>query len=252
MTVLGEQFRREGRGGESDRLRQKQWFIKARQENARREDMADKLEQNVSAFASAAIVAAPPVQIEVFETKLDSYDIAIVAALMGNQEQMDVVTASIADILSRAYVMDDGRRVFKTEDGTQVFDEHGDEVTREELDPGVIGDHVPTWETFSKDRGEKAHLEAERAQIIEFQEQADTARERISQGGISEDELAELDAALSRAMPDAVRIHIPGMTPQGPVVSLKEKFSAPATMRAPVMQSSQNIDVSAPQPTGVQ
>ena len=252
MTVLGEQFRREGRGGESDRLRQKQWFIKARQENARREDIADKLEQNVSAFASAAIVAAPPVQVEVFETKLDSYDIAIVAALMGNQERMDVVTASIADILSRAYVMDDGRRVFKTEDGTQVFDEHGDEVTREELDFDQIGPDRPTNEAYSSDLASRQALLEQRAQIIEFQEHADAARERIAQGGISEDELAELDAALSRAMPDAVRIHIPGMTPQGPGVSLKEEFSAPATARAPVIQSSQNIGVSAPQPAGVQ
>ena len=252
MTVLGEQFRREGRGGESDRLRQKQWFIKARQENAHREDMADKLEQNVSAFASAAIVAAPPVQIEAFEVKLDSYDVAIVAALMGNQEQMDVVTASIVDILSRAYVMDDGRRVFKTEDGTQVFDEFGTELPADEIDPLQIDDSHPTWEAFSAKNELEQSLEAERAQIIEFQEQADAARERIAQGGISEDELAELDAALSRAMPDAVRIHIPSMTPQEPGVSLKEEFSAPAAMRAPLMQSSQNIGVSAPQPVGVQ
>lgn len=42
---------------------------------------------------------------------------------------------------------------------------------------------------------------------LQFQEKVDTARERIDGREISEADLAELDADLLEAMPDAVRSH---------------------------------------------
>lgn len=66
-------------------------------------------------------------RIEQFTVTLDTYDHAIVIALMENQEALDSVNDQIDRLLDRAHVMADGRRVFKAEDGTQVFDEFGQE-----------------------------------------------------------------------------------------------------------------------------
>ena len=66
---------------------------------------------------------ATDMQIQEFEAKLDRYEAATVAALIENQERLDVVTAQMIVLLDQTYVLEDGRRVFKTEDGTQVFDE---------------------------------------------------------------------------------------------------------------------------------
>ena len=140
---------------------------------------------------------------------------------MENQELLDAVNARIEDMLSRAYVMEDGRRMFKTDDGTQVFDEFGTEVSRDELDFDLIGDERPTseaYETLVENRGQ---LEAERTEILEFQEKADAAREQIADGEISEDDLAELDADLLDAMPDVVRGNVSGLEPREPAPNLR-------------------------------
>ena len=47
---------------------------------------------------------------------------------------------------SQAYLLPDGRRVFKTEDGSRVFDEHSIEVT--DFDPETIEDWRPRREAF--------------------------------------------------------------------------------------------------------
>jgi len=212
MVALGEHFKSEDRGRHSEWLRQQRWFIKARQDHQRREEIADKIENSVTALATE-VVMATQTQIKSFEVKLDSYDEATVVALMENQELIDAVQDRISDMLARAYFMDDGRRVFKTEDGTQVFDEFGVEVSPDDLDPDLIDDNRPTYEEYAADVAALAALEAGRTEIIEFQERVDAAREDIADGEISEAELEELDAELLDAMPPTVRGHVSGLEP---------------------------------------
>jgi len=156
---------------------------------------------------------ASPIKIKKFEIKLDGYDEAIVTALMENQELLDAVRDDIAAMLAQAYVMEDGRRVFKTEDGAQVFDEFGIEVQADEVDPLQIDDSLPSWEEFSAKNDLEQSLEAERAQIFEFQEKVDNAREQIAEDEISEADLEALDADLLEAMPPAVRGHVADVEP---------------------------------------
>ena len=122
-------------------------------------------------------------------------------------------------MLAQAYVMEDGRRVFETEDGTQVFDEFGTEVGKDEIDPLQIDDSNPTWEAFSADLALEAYLNAQRADILEFQEKLDGAREQVAVGGISEVDLAELDADLLEAMPDTVKTHVAGLEVSEPEIA---------------------------------
>lgn len=175
----------------------------------RREKEQDATDENIGAFA----VAATFEEIEAFEVKLDTYDEAAVAALMENREQLDAVQARIELLLQQAYVMEDGRRVFKTEDGTQVFDEHGNEVSHDELDYDLISDDRPSWESYQTETEYRDALVAERQQIIEFQDKVAAAREETADGEISKDRLEELDADLAASVPPPVRAHMPGMEP---------------------------------------
>ncbi len=172
------------------------------------------------------IALATEFAIAEFETKLDSYDEATVAALMENQELLEAVNVRILEMLNNAYVMDDGRRVFKTEDGTQVFDEFGKEVAANELDFEEIGPERPTWEAFSAEVSLRNNLETERAQILEFQEKVDAARDQISEGEITADELNELDAELANALPPSVKAQLPGSDQPEDAPDLQTVFGA--------------------------
>lgn len=248
MIQLGEHFASEDRSRHSEWLRQQRWFIKSRQDNERREDIQVKQGDDFAAFASEVIMATAT-QLKAFEVKLDTYDHATVAALMENQELLDAVNDRIDAMLARAHVMEDGRRVFKTEDGMQVFDEFGGEVAAEELDPAAISNDRPTWEAYSAEQETKQALTTERAQIIEFQEKLDSAREQIAEGEISETDLEALDAELLETMPDAVRAHVPDLEPRAVVPDLTAQFRAPAAIPAAQTQSA---EASAPAPAPFQ
>ncbi|MGH1330672.1 MAG: hypothetical protein ACRBBK_07305 [Paracoccaceae bacterium] len=173
------------------------------------------MEEDIVGLAAEAIMATE-VQLVKFEAKLDRYDEATVKALMENQELLDAVNARIDAMLEQAYVMEDGRRVFRTEDGTQVFDEHGTEVSSLVLDPQLIDPALPSWEAYSADITIQTELTAERTAILDYQERLDVAREEIDGGEISEADLEALDADLLDAMPDAVRANVPGLEPSEP------------------------------------
>jgi len=209
VILLGDHFSSDDRSRHSEWLRRQQWFIKARNQQERQREVTEKLDDEILSLATE-VVMATEMQIEEFKVKLDTYDEATVFALMENQEQLDAVNAQILAMLERAYVMEDGRRVFKTEDGTQVFDEKGTEVTRDELDFDLISPSAPTWEQRLELLGKRNQLTTERKQILEFQEKVDQAREKVADGKISSDELDELDAELSDATPVSVKKYLKG------------------------------------------
>lgn len=209
MIHLKNHFAKDHRSHHSDWLRQQQWFIKSRHMQEKRDDKAEKLQDDLLSFASE-IILATEIQIQEFNIKLDHYDEAIVKALMDNQVALENVRANIELMLENAYVLEDGRRVFKTEDGTQVFDEHGIEVMQNELNFGLIPPDNKTWQEFTKNLSLEAELQVERGQLIEFQEQLDSAREISARDGVTEKELDDLDADLFEDMPPSVKSNISG------------------------------------------
>ncbi|MCE8006407.1 hypothetical protein [Aestuariivita sp.] len=140
---------------------------------------------------------------------------------------MALVQAEKDALLEQAYVMEDGRRVFRTEDGGQVFDEFGQEVGAMEIDPMMIPDTAPTWETYSVPFNEEIRLQAERTQILEYQQQLDDAREALESGDITKAELEDLQTSLAEDMPDAVRVQLPTDHPTAALEQAAE-VSAPA------------------------
>ena len=238
MVQLSKHFASEGRSRHSEWLRQQRWFIKAQQDHQRRESDLERQEDSLTALGGDLIMATQA-QIESFEVRLDTYDQATVEALMENQELLDAVNDRIDAMLSQAYVMEDGRRVFRTEDGTQVFDEHG-ELSPDEIDPSL-----PTWEAYAPLMHESARLTAERTEILEFQDRLDDAREQIAEGEISEADLEALDADLLEAMPDAVRAHVPDIEPREVTPSLTAQFRPSA---AESTGQTQRIETPVPAP----
>lgn len=209
MIQLGEHFRHGDRSRHSEWLRQQQWFIKARRDRDQQEKIADRLDDDILALA-VEVVLATQIQIEEFKAKLDTYDEATVIALMENQEMLDAVRTEIQSMLARAYVMEDDRRVFKSEDGSFVIDEFGENVSHDEINFDMIPDDNPSAETFMRAKQAEGNLLAERQKIHEFQEKLDTAHEKIADGEVSKSELDELDADLTGAMPPSVKAHVVG------------------------------------------
>ncbi|MEM1369879.1 MAG: hypothetical protein AAGG02_18110 [Cyanobacteria bacterium P01_H01_bin.15] len=203
MIKLADHFQRDESARHSDWLRQQRWFIKAKNQNEQREKLEDKADVEFVAFASEAIAASQD-QISEFQDRLDKYDAATVEAIMLNQQELDKVQQSLEAMLANAHTLEDGRRVFKTEDGTQVFDEFGAEMSEDEVAFESIAPDKPTWEEFQIEIELEQSLIVEQNQLLEFQNQLDDVREISSKDGTTVDELSELEADLEAAMPSSV------------------------------------------------
>jgi len=225
MIQLANHFRSDDSRRHSEWLRQQQWFIKAKHDQERREKVEDKLDDDLAAFA-AEVVMATEMRMREFEARLDSYDEATVVALMENSEALEAVRQRLDDFLTRAFVMDDGRRVFLTEDRVQAFDEFGAEVTRDELDFDLVPDGLPTWEEVEPDILLEQQLTVEREEILEYQAKLDEAREASSDGEMTIEEMDEFDAELEALMPKSVKAQIPGMDAAAELTSVRSDFSA--------------------------
>ena len=239
MIQLVEHFGKDRISPKNEWVRQQRWFIKARQNRLRREELQDQFQDDITALASS-VVLATSAQLQEFEAKLDMYDEATVKALMLNQEQLDIVNSHIQDLLNNAHVMEDGTRVFKTRDGTQVFDEFGNEVSSEVLHPDLIAPSKPIWEDYKEKIDHLDELKIQREEILEFQEKADATRHRISEGNVSEDELDDLKGGLEDMMPEAVKVQMEGYQPTTQKQDLKSQFHSPAR---PVIEQTVKITV---------
>nr|WP_306267001.1 hypothetical protein [Pararhizobium sp. IMCC3301] len=222
MDQLADHFRNKDRSL-PDQGSQRHWFIKARQDQQKRSDIEGRMDDDILGLA-AEVVMATQIQIDEFKVKLDTYDEATVIALMENQAALDLVNARLQALLDRAYVMEDGRRVFKTEDGAQVFDEHGLEISPDQLDFDLIEPSRPSWESYQPDFELRNNLDAERQGILDFQEKLDAARDKIADGEISANDLDDLDAELVDAMPPSVRAHVPGFDSASNAPEMKAAF----------------------------
>jgi len=210
---------------DSELAKQHIWFIKARQDQAKREYVSDKKEEATYALGNEVALASE-IQLRQFNLKLDEYEVATTAALMKNQEQLEIVISKIDAMLAQAYELPDGRRVFKTENGEQVFDEHGVEVMPDELEFDLISSSRPTWEEHQNLTSQRNVLKIERTQLTEYQEKLDEAREQTSGGRISEADLLVIETDLDKSIPLAVRQELPPIENADLAPKLSDKFTA--------------------------
>ena len=204
MLILNHHFKQaHSPTSQKWRLEQERQRQTERKQQERKEERASS---DLLSAASDALLASDQ-QVQAMQQRLATYETATVAALMDNQEELDAVQAKIDAMLATAHVMPDGRRVFRTEDGMQVFDEDGQEVSAEELDPMLITPTSTTWEAYQVQIQLRDTLNQERQEILDYQEKLDAARERLDEGLMSLNDLEALEADLDEAMPISVREH---------------------------------------------
>lgn len=208
--------------------REQHFMFEKRVKDRKREEREDRVESDISDFAGAVMMATDE-QIAEFTLQLDHYDEATVKALYENEQALDAVKERIEDMLARAYVLPDGRRVFKTEDGLRVFDENGTELDASVIDPDQIEDYRPRWEAFHPETDLRDSLIKERSEILKFQEHLVDARDRIAEGDLTVDDLDELEAGLKADAPEAVLRHMPGYEP-AQALDLQSNFTASAKL----------------------
>ncbi|MCM2397752.1 hypothetical protein NBH19_16900 [Rhizobium sp. S95] len=177
--------------------------LKLEQDKEKKLERDERERQDEQFLDMVVAVLATETEVKDFTVKLDAYDTAIIEALYENEEKMKIVRQDLKVLLDQAYVLPDGRRVFKTEDGTRIFDEHGAEVT--DLDPDLIDEKHPYWEKYEGPFKQKFALEEERKELLEFQKRTDDARAELDEGGMTKDRLDELETILAKNAPDAVK-----------------------------------------------
>ncbi len=167
------------------------------------------------------------------EEKLDRYDAAVVQALTENEADLRRVREAREQLLLQAHVLPDGRRVFRTEDGMRLFDEHGVEISAEVISANEIRDDTPAWESFQELGAEQDRLLLERRDIIEYQEKLDHVRERVNDTDVTPDELDALEREMDIDVMERISAQL-GARPQTPAAaSLGRNELFPAASFAP-------------------
>jgi len=215
---------------ERDKQRQK-WFIAAREQRERKEDIEAKAEDEFFDYAVSEILATQT-EIANFQAKLDTYDEATTLALMENTEALAVIQGQLDTMLDRAFVMEDGRKVFKSEDGTWAVDQDGNKLNPEVDSIEAIPQTQDTAETYLEALQEKQRLELERQELHDYQDKLDNARERSNSDDFTKEELDELEKELEADMPQAVKQRLPDYDPSQEI-DLKADFSATAKPAIP-------------------
>ena len=277
MIQLVEHFK--NKSSHSEWLRQQRWFVKARRDQERKEELADQMDDEFLSLATDVIMATQA-QIKQFNTRLDSYeakidayeanlnayDTAIIKALNENQTKLDEVDKRLNKVEARlqgmrdhAYVIEDGRRVFKFKDGARVIDEFGGNVTRDEVDFDLVSGHhadtylgdmairrnmLDTRAALSEDRNNlyqaQDELDAARDNLAEARGKLHAAREGIENEGLTVGEIEELEADLLDAMPASTlptlpvsaMKHLSGVKNSATIPAAKDAFTANAAPAA--------------------
>ena len=206
-------------------------FFKEVERKADRKQANDQTEDTVEAATSMVMLAAEADLIE-FDAELDDYRTVTVEALIENERQRTAVQAEIDELLAKAYVLEDGRRVFKTRDGLRVFDEHGVELSAEEIDPELIEEWRPVQESYAERRDFQQQLIDEHEQLLTFEGKVEEAMEQRRSGKMTVNDLEDLRDDLNDCAPEAVLSRMDGYEPTEPV-SMKSDFGK-ATSFVPV------------------
>lgn len=168
---------------------------KTRDERERAEDLNDAI---AIAYVSDSLISDQLSRIAALQE-------AVIVALTENQERLEQAQQELNEIQAGAHVLPDGRRVYRTKDGSEVRDEAGAAVDPLVISPGEISLVRPTAEQYETKAAEIERLREERQALFEYQETLDQAEERLSEGEISQAEFDKLKSDLESSMPIALR-----------------------------------------------
>lgn len=210
-----------------------QMLLREKTAERERRERRDDLDNKSAELMEFAVAMISSTEASEFRIELDHYDAATIEALQRNEMELTRVEQKLDEMFAKAYALPDGRRVFKTEDGLRVFDENGQELDGSIIDPDMIEDFRPRWEPVKDTIDRRDALATERAEILDYQEKLDEARQRLDDGDLTREEFDNLRETLKADMPEAVRTQIPelqeanlSVTPEVPTVSEDLAISA--------------------------
>jgi hypothetical protein len=163
---------------------------------------------------AVAVIMAGDRDIASLQADIDGYQAQTIEVLHANELDLLEARRKVEEMLEKAYVLPDGRRVFKTEDGLQVFDENGNQIPADQLDPDELNDLLPKWESYSEKLEELERLEAEREALVAYQAKLDEAEKRLEAGDLTQGEFDQIKDGLLMEMPQAVRARVPELVEQ--------------------------------------
>ncbi|MEM8541609.1 MAG: hypothetical protein AAGF25_11710 [Pseudomonadota bacterium] len=232
MIQLANHFRDIERSRHSEWLHQRKWFIKAKHDQERREKIEEQAEDSFIALSSDVIIATEiqirefQARMEAFEVKLDDYDAkltildeAVAEALLEQISKLELLEADKQAMLDSAFTLEDGRKVFRSEDSTFAVDETGNRLGQLEFEaqdipagPDTAEDYLKKLDDISATKSEIDQLHKAQQDIDAARDNSAEAREILKRGrdlagteGVSVGELDDLEKELEGAMPK----HIP-------------------------------------------
>jgi len=248
--------------GKSEGERLREWRLHQRQlEQTRRDhdkkkaDAADELESDLVSAAMVVVtteeIDAFTVRLDEFDARLDDYHEASVEALIEANAKLEIVNDKLDKTRERldamrekAFELEDGRRVFVSEDGTWSIDVTGNSVAIDEVPVDIIPNNARIADQYKASMeyeaeliGQQFAIEGEIEDIHhfdrlreEYEERADAIRGQLEKDGATkeqldryEDELDRMDAELTSAMPSSVRARVNGLSME---TELPEMMSA--------------------------
>lgn len=237
MIGLTDHFSEKDKHSEREAIRNRRWFIKAREDRLRREEVAERADTELVDLAMS-VALATQAQIEAFqiklqsyearlddyEDKLNAYDEAVTKALMDRLSRVAQFEKNHAELQEDAFRLPDGTRVYRSKAGDYVIDDNGSRVSSDIVEAVSIPDGFTYAEDYQASLDaieverraiDQLHQEQEaidqaREQISEAREKISTARDQIEEGGLSVSELDDLD----REIADAIPTTLPKLSPQ--------------------------------------
>lgn len=197
------------RSTEAERYRE---IVRRHQDELRRKkdkNEKDREERSETLDGMVMVAVATQADVDAYLVTTAHYQEATYEAIIENQQLLLAVRREREELFEKAYVLPDGRRVFESEDGIRVFDEHG-----QELDPSVISaDEIEDWRPKHEEVLALAEREAilmdEQSDLHEYLQTVDEARERLEAGDISQSDFDALKKDLADSMPDRVLANLP-------------------------------------------
>lgn len=190
----------------------RKWFIAARERRQEQELRQDNADQEILEIVTG-IALADAYEVEAFKADLGTYDALTIEAIMENREILERLYLERQTLLDNAYRLDDGTRVFKSEDGVTVFDESGNRVSPDTIDPDMIDDRFTKAEPFFANRALIQKHEVIDQKLMDYQQKLDDARERLDSGELSQNDFEELQNDITKSMPIEVRRKLPDYDP---------------------------------------
>jgi hypothetical protein len=188
------------------------WHLREQKERIEKLNPASQRNQNNDGPGEVSVSIISVEQFDLLQTEIDEYQLATVEALIVQEKLIEAARESLNQTLEQAYVMEDGRRVFKDRAGEKVYDVDGNELEAEMISADDIPDHHPRFEDYWEKRQSLERLEQEQGELLDYQSQLDRTEHRLRQGDVTGAEFDDLREALQQNAPDAVRRQIDGST----------------------------------------